>query len=90
MKYEVDPASGTKDWTDVRQFNLMFSTQLGNIAGTEDKLYLHPETAQGIFVNYLKLILNLKVMKKSILILMSVILSLRLRQKMLLPRFHVL
>ena len=49
----ADPASGTKDWTDVRQFNLMFSTQLGNIAGTEDKLYLRPETAQGIFVNYL-------------------------------------
>ena len=45
--------SGTKNWTDVRQFNLMFSTQLGNIAGEEDKLYLRPETAQGIFVNFL-------------------------------------
>jgi len=45
--------SGTKNWTDVRQFNLMFSTQLGNIAGEEGKLYLRPETAQGIFVNFL-------------------------------------
>lgn len=50
-----DPASGTKNWTDVRQFNLMFSTQMSNIAGSEDdsKLYLRPETAQGIFVNFL-------------------------------------
>ncbi len=47
------PISGSKNWTDVRQFNLMFSTQLGNIAGEEDKLYLRPETAQGIFVNFL-------------------------------------
>ncbi len=47
------PESGSKNWTDVRQFNLMFSTQLGNIAGEEGKLYLRPETAQGIFVNYL-------------------------------------
>ena len=47
------PESGSRNWTDVRQFNLMFSTQLGNIAGEEDKLYLRPETAQGIFVNYL-------------------------------------
>ncbi len=45
--------SGTKNWTDVRQFNLMFNTQLGNIAGEEGKLYLRPETAQGIFVNFL-------------------------------------
>jgi len=49
----TDPVSGSKDWTDVRQFNLMFSTQLGNIAGAEGKLYLRPETAQGIFVNFL-------------------------------------
>jgi len=48
----VDPDSGSKNWTDVRQFNLMFSTQLGNIAGEEGKLYLRPETAQGIFVNF--------------------------------------
>lgn len=47
------PESGSREWTDVRQFNLMFSTQLGNIAGEEGKLYLRPETAQGIFVNFL-------------------------------------
>ncbi len=47
------PVSGSKNWTDVRQFNLMFNTQLGNISGEEAKLYLRPETAQGIFVNYL-------------------------------------
>ncbi len=47
------PVSGTKNWTECRQFNLMFSTQLGNIAGEEGKLYLRPETAQGIFVNFL-------------------------------------
>ena len=47
------PESGSKNWTEVRQFNLMFSTQLGNIAGEEGKLYLRPETAQGIFVNFL-------------------------------------
>jgi glycyl-tRNA synthetase len=49
----ADPVNGSKNWTDVRQFNLMFSTQLGNIAGEDDKLYLRPETAQGIFVNFL-------------------------------------
>lgn len=49
----VDPVSGSRDWTDVRQFNLMFHTQLGNVAGESDKLYLRPETAQGIFVNFL-------------------------------------
>ncbi len=47
------PESGTRNWTEVRQFNLMFSTQLGNVAGEEGKLYLRPETAQGIFVNFL-------------------------------------
>lgn len=47
------PESGSRNWTEVRQFNLMFNTQLGNIAGEEGKLYLRPETAQGIFVNYL-------------------------------------
>ncbi|MDX1685384.1 MAG: glycine--tRNA ligase [Saprospiraceae bacterium] len=47
------PQSGSKNWTEVRQFNLMFSTQLGNIAGEESQLYLRPETAQGIFVNFL-------------------------------------
>ncbi|MEL7122178.1 MAG: glycine--tRNA ligase [Bacteroidota bacterium] len=45
--------SGSRNWTDVRLFNLMFYTQLGNIAGEEGKLYLRPETAQGIFVNFL-------------------------------------
>ncbi|MCB9308691.1 MAG: glycine--tRNA ligase [Lewinellaceae bacterium] len=45
--------SGSRNWTEVRQFNLMFNTQLGNIAGEEGKLYLRPETAQGIFVNFL-------------------------------------
>ncbi|HMQ47478.1 MAG TPA: glycine--tRNA ligase [Saprospiraceae bacterium] len=49
----ADPDTGSRNWTDVRQFNLMFSTQLGNIAGEEGKLYLRPETAQGIFVNFL-------------------------------------
>ncbi len=49
----VCPISGTKNWTDVRQFNLMFSTQLGNTSDAVDKIYLRPETAQGIFVNYL-------------------------------------
>ena len=49
----ADPESGSRNWTDVRQFNLMFSTQLGNIAGEDGKLYLRPETAQGIFVNFL-------------------------------------
>ena len=45
--------SGTSNWTDVRQFNLMFSTQLGSVAGDADTIYLRPETAQGIFVNFL-------------------------------------
>ncbi|HRO08377.1 MAG TPA: glycine--tRNA ligase [Saprospiraceae bacterium] len=53
-EYEIACAeSGSKNWTEVRQFNLMFNTQLGNIAGEEGKLYLRPETAQGIFVNFL-------------------------------------
>ncbi len=47
------PVSGTKSWTDVRQFNLMFSTQMGAVADDADLVYLRPETAQGIFVNYL-------------------------------------
>jgi glycyl-tRNA synthetase len=49
----ADPDSGSRNWTEVRQFNLMFSTQMSNIAGDEGKLYLRPETAQGIFVNFL-------------------------------------
>jgi glycyl-tRNA synthetase len=47
------PVSGTKNWTDVRQFNLMFSTQFGAMAEGSDEVYLRPETAQGIFVNFL-------------------------------------
>lgn len=49
----ADPVSGSRDWTDVRQFNLMFSTELGSVADESGKIYLRPETAQGIFVNYL-------------------------------------
>lgn len=47
------PVSGSKNWTEVRQFNLMFSTELGSVAGDASTLYLRPETAQGIFVNFL-------------------------------------
>jgi glycyl-tRNA synthetase len=47
------PVSGSKNWTEVRQFNLMFSTELGSLAEGANKIYLRPETAQGIFVNYL-------------------------------------
>ena len=47
------PVSGSKNWTDVRQFNLMFGTELGSVAGDASTIYLRPETAQGIFVNYL-------------------------------------
>ncbi|MCA5004290.1 glycine--tRNA ligase [Sphingobacterium bovistauri] len=49
----VCPISGTKNWTDVRQFNLMFDTQMGAMADGAEKVYLRPETAQGIFVNFL-------------------------------------
>ncbi len=45
--------SKTCNWTDVRQFNLMFDTKIGAVAGEADKIYLRPETAQGIFVNFL-------------------------------------
>lgn len=45
--------SGTCNWTDVRQFNLMFSTELGSVADEANTIYLRPETAQGIFVNFL-------------------------------------
>jgi len=45
--------SGTANWTDIRQFNLMFSTQLGSISEEASEIYLRPETAQGIFVNFL-------------------------------------
>lgn len=45
--------SGTGNWTDIRQFNLMFSTQLGSVSEEASEIYLRPETAQGIFVNFL-------------------------------------
>ncbi|QNP54042.1 glycine--tRNA ligase [Hymenobacter qilianensis] len=47
------PVSGTANWTEVRQFNLMFSTQVGSVADDSSLIYLRPETAQGIFVNFL-------------------------------------
>jgi len=47
------PVSGSRNWTEVRQFNLMFSTEMGSVADDANKIYLRPETAQGIFVNYL-------------------------------------
>jgi len=54
VDYEiVCPISGTRNWTDVRQFNLMFSTQMGSTAEGANEIYLRPETAQGIFVNFL-------------------------------------
>ena len=49
----VCPVSGTRNWTEVRQFNLMFSTEMGSTADGALKVYLRPETAQGIFVNYM-------------------------------------
>ena len=49
----VCPVSGSKNWTDVRQFNLMFNTELGAVSGDAGIIYLRPETAQGIFVNFL-------------------------------------
>lgn len=54
VEYNITcPISGTANWTDVRQFNLMFSTQVGSVADESSKIYLRPETAQGIFVNFL-------------------------------------
>ncbi len=49
----ADPETGSKNWTDVKQFNLMFGTKLGASAENAMDLYLRPETAQGIFVNFL-------------------------------------
>ena len=49
----VCPISGTKNWTDVRQFNLMFSTEMGSTSEDANEIYLRPETCQGIFVNFL-------------------------------------
>ena len=49
----ADPETGSRNWTEVRQFNLMFGTKLGASAENAMDLYLRPETAQGIFVNFL-------------------------------------
>ena len=49
----ADPETGSRNWTDVRQFNLMFETKLGSVSEEASTIYLRPETAQGIFVNYL-------------------------------------
>jgi glycyl-tRNA synthetase len=49
----VCPISGTRNWTDVRQFNLMFETKMGSVSDEASTIYLRPETAQGIFVNFL-------------------------------------
>jgi len=49
----VCPISGSRNWTDVRKFNLMFETKLGSLSEDASSIYLRPETAQGIFVNYL-------------------------------------
>ncbi|MGB8491634.1 MAG: glycine--tRNA ligase [Bacteroidales bacterium] len=49
----VCPVSGSRNWTDVRQFNLMFSTEMGSASDGAGRIYLRPETAQGIFVNFL-------------------------------------
>ena len=49
----ADPLTGSRNWTEVKQFNLMFGTKLGASADTAMDLYLRPETAQGIFVNFL-------------------------------------
>lgn len=45
--------SGTCNWTEVRQFNLMFATEMGSVSEDASQVYLRPETAQGIFVNFL-------------------------------------
>lgn len=49
----VCPVSGSRNWTEVRQFNLMFSTQMGSVSEEANTIFLRPETAQGIFVNFL-------------------------------------
>ncbi len=49
----ADPESGSRNWTEVRQFDLMFDTKLGSVSDAANRIYLRPETAQGIFVNFL-------------------------------------
>ncbi len=48
----VCPNCGALDYTDIRQFNLMFKTHQGVIEDSKNEVYLRPETAQGIFVNF--------------------------------------
>ena len=52
----ADPVSGSRNWTDIRQFNLMFETKLGSVSEEANSIYLRPETAQGIFVNFLNVL----------------------------------
>ncbi len=53
VEYQIpDPVSGSTDWTEVRNFNLMFKTFLGPLDDTSSAIYLRPESAQGIFVNF--------------------------------------
>jgi glycyl-tRNA synthetase len=52
-EHEIVDETGSKNWTDIRQFNLMFGTQMGSVAENAGEVYLRPETAQGIFVNFL-------------------------------------
>ena len=47
------PVSGSNNWTEVKQFNLMFKTKVGASAESASELFLRPETAQGIFLNYM-------------------------------------
>ena len=49
----ADPVSGSRNWTEIKQFNLMFSTSIGASSESSSEIYLRPETAQGIFVNFL-------------------------------------
>lgn len=53
MEYEIkDPVSGSMEWTEVRNFNLMFKTYLGPLEDSKNTIFLRPESAQGIFVNF--------------------------------------
>ena len=56
-----DPVSGTSNWTDVKQFNLMFSTEIGSTSESSKKIFLRPETAQGIFLNFLNVVNSTRV-----------------------------
>ncbi|MFN3306609.1 MAG: glycine--tRNA ligase, partial [Candidatus Kapaibacteriota bacterium] len=53
VEYNIpDPISGTTEWTEVRYFNLMFKTFIGAVEDASSIVYLRPETAQGIYVNF--------------------------------------